>query len=79
MATSTVSIPFENDLLQRLDEFAKKEARSREEVINQATWIFLHARLMDECQAHGRKMGLTEEIINEEVRLGREERRRNRT
>jgi metal-responsive CopG/Arc/MetJ family transcriptional regulator len=41
MAVATVSISFKDDLLQEIDEIAKKEASTRAELINRATRFYV--------------------------------------
>jgi len=72
MATLTV----DDDVLLQVDECAKEEEISREDFVNRAIRVYLHEKLMDELNAHGRRLGLTEEIIAEEIKRYREERRR---
>jgi len=72
MATLTV----DDDVLLKVDECAKEEEISREDVVNRAISLYLHEKLMDELNAHGRRLGITEEIITEEIKRSREERRR---
>ena len=67
MATLTV----DDDVLLKVDECAKEEEISREDVVNRAISLYLHEKLMDELNAHGRRLGITEEI-----KRSREERRR---
>jgi len=77
VAVLTVNIPFENDLLLKVDKCAQKEDRSREDIINQATEIYLRAKEWDEICADGRKhalkCGITDDVINEEIKLYRKE------
>jgi predicted transcriptional regulator len=72
MATLTV----DDDILLKVDELAKEEEISREDVVNRAISLYQHEKLMDELNAHGRRLGITEEIIAEEIKHSREERRR---
>jgi metal-responsive CopG/Arc/MetJ family transcriptional regulator len=71
MATLTV----DDDVLLKVDELAKEEEISREDFVNRAIRVYLHEKLMDDLNAHGRRLGLTEEIISEEIKRSREERR----
>jgi metal-responsive CopG/Arc/MetJ family transcriptional regulator len=72
MATLTV----DDAVLLKVDECAKEERISREDFVNRAISLYLHEKLMDELNAHGRRLGITEEIIAEEIKRSREERRR---
>ena len=69
---TTLTIPF-RDLLRKVDEFAKKEERSREELLDEAIETYLREKAIDELNAHGRRLGITPEVINEEIRQYREE------
>jgi hypothetical protein len=78
MATLTVT----DDRLRQIDEFAKEEAISREEAVNEAIDAYLRQKPLPQPSEWGRKMarlGFTEdevmEIINYEIRLARAERR----
>ncbi|MDR0330266.1 MAG: ribbon-helix-helix domain-containing protein [Chitinispirillales bacterium] len=70
---TTLTIPFRDDLLRKVDEFAKKEERSREELVGEAIEIYLREKAIDELNAHGRRLGITPGVINEEIRQYREE------
>jgi len=70
------TLMIDDDVALKIDEFAKKEEISREDFINRAIRLYLHEKLMDELNEHGRRLGITEEIIAEEIKRGREERRR---
>jgi hypothetical protein len=41
MKNTTIKISFENDFLERIDEAAVKESRSRSELIREATRMYL--------------------------------------
>jgi len=78
MATLTVT----DDRLRRLDEFAKEEAISREDAVNEAIDAYLRQKPLPQPSEWGRKMarlGFTEdevmEIINYEIHLSRAESR----
>jgi metal-responsive CopG/Arc/MetJ family transcriptional regulator len=78
MATLTVNIPFRDDLLRQMDEFAKKEALSRDELVDKAIRIYLNKKKLSEMREWRReyvaKHGvITEEEINEEIRKYRED------
>jgi len=70
MATLTV----DDDVLLKVDELAKEEEISREDFVNRAIRLYLHEKLMDDLHAHGKRLGITEEIIAEEIKSYREER-----
>jgi hypothetical protein len=79
MATLTVT----DDRLRQIDEFAKEEAISREDAVNEAIDAYLRQKPLPQYPSEwGRKMarlGFTEdevmEIINYEIRLARAERK----
>jgi len=78
MATLTVSIPFRDDLLQQVDEFAKKEELSRDELVDKAIRIYLNKKRLNEMREWRREYiaehgVITEEEINEEIMKCREE------
>jgi metal-responsive CopG/Arc/MetJ family transcriptional regulator len=64
MVTLTVT----DDRLRQVDEFAKEEARSREDVVDEAIDIYVRAKEWDNICAYGRshalKYGITEDVIN---------------
>jgi len=68
MATLTVT----DDRLRQLDEFAKEEAVSREDIVDEAIAIYVRAKEWDSICAYGYshalKHGITEDVINEETR-----------
>jgi len=78
MATLTVSIPFRDDLLRQVDDFAKKEELSRNELVDKAIRIYLNKKRLNEMREWRREYiaehgAITEEEINEEIRKCREE------
>ena len=44
MAVSTVNISFQEDLLQRIDQIARSEARSRSELIREAARLYIEKK-----------------------------------
>ena len=44
MAVSTLKIPFQNDLLQQIDQVVMRESRSRIELILEATQIHINRK-----------------------------------
>ncbi|MCL2219124.1 MAG: ribbon-helix-helix domain-containing protein [Chitinispirillia bacterium] len=68
MAVLTVNIPLMDVELKQVDDFARKEEKSREEVIRKAIEFYLREKTIDELNAHGQSLGLTPEIIAEEIR-----------
>jgi metal-responsive CopG/Arc/MetJ family transcriptional regulator len=71
MATLTVA----DDRLQQVDEFAKKEERSREEIVDEAIYLYLREKTLNEIRDDVKRMGITEEDIFNEIKLYREEKR----
>ena len=45
MATSTVNISFQEELLSRIDEIAQSESRSRSELIREAARLYIEKKL----------------------------------
>jgi len=71
MAVLTMTV--KDEKMQKVEERARKEERSREELVDAAIDFYLHEKFMDEMNAHGRSLGITPEIINEEIRRMRAE------
>jgi len=71
MATLTVA----DDRLREVDEFAKKEERSREELVDEAIYLYLREKTLNEIRNDIKNMGITEEDIYNEIKLYREEKR----
>ncbi|MBT3376529.1 MAG: ribbon-helix-helix protein, CopG family [Lentisphaerae bacterium] len=80
MAAMTVNISFQAELLADIDAEAKREARSRSELLREAARLYVERqrrwdsvfRLGDEI---ARKAGLTEADVQTEVTLSRRDRR----
>jgi len=73
MKTSTVNIAFKDDLLKDIDDVAKKESRSRSELIREAARMYIEKKRNWETifkfgQAHAKKIGLTEKDIENEIK-----------
>jgi len=75
MVDGMATLMIDDDVVFKVDEFAKKEEISREDFVNRAIRLYMHEKLMDEFNEHGRRLGITEEVIAEEIKRGREERR----
>ncbi len=72
MATLTVA----DDRLREVDEFAKKEERSREEIVDRAIEVYLLKKEWERMRQWGRELaatGITEEEVREEIKKCREE------
>jgi metal-responsive CopG/Arc/MetJ family transcriptional regulator len=72
MATLTVT----DDRLRQIDEFAKEEALSRENIVNEAIDEYLSEKRLNKIRDEVMSMGITEEDIAQQVKLYREEKRR---
>ena len=80
MAFATVNISFNKDILQKIDEIAKSEARTRSELIREAARIYIERKKeWESIFAYGEsiaaKYGLTEEDVNKEIRNYRKEKK----
>jgi len=71
MATLTM----DDDVLIEVDEHAKEEEISREDFIKRAIRLYLHQKMMADLHEHARRMGITPEVIAEEIRQYRAEQR----
>jgi len=69
MATLTVA----DDRLSEVDEYAKEEERSREDIVNEAIYMYLREKKLNAIRDRIKSMGITEEDIFEEVRQCRKE------
>jgi len=72
MATLTVT----DDRLRQLDEFAKEESRTRENVVDEAIDEYLSEKRLNKIRDEVMSMGITEEDIALEIKRYREEKRR---
>jgi metal-responsive CopG/Arc/MetJ family transcriptional regulator len=78
MATATVSIPFQEDLLQQMDEFVVREVRSRAELITTATKMYLNRKqnwqnLFAYGESCAAKNNFTEDDVMAEIKKYRSE------
>ncbi len=71
MATLTM----DDDVVLKVDEYAKKEEISREDFVNRAVELSLREKFIAGLHEDGRRMGITPEVIAEEIRLYRAEQR----
>jgi metal-responsive CopG/Arc/MetJ family transcriptional regulator len=72
MAMLTVA----DDRLREVDEFAKKEERSRDEIVDEAIEVYLLKKEWERMRQWGRELaatGITEEDVREEIKKCREE------
>lgn len=80
MKSSTVNIAFNDDLLKQIDKVAEQESRSRSELIREAARSYIERkRKWDNIFELGQKAvksgSITEEAVEEEITLYREEKR----
>jgi metal-responsive CopG/Arc/MetJ family transcriptional regulator len=78
MALATVNISFKEDLLRQIDEIAKKEARTRSELIREAARIYIERKKKwESIFAYGESLSskykFTEADVNSEINKYREE------
>jgi metal-responsive CopG/Arc/MetJ family transcriptional regulator len=76
MANVTVNISFEDSLLAEIDAEAKRESRSRSELLREAARLYVRRRRQwDDVFAFGdrqaARLGLTESVVKEEIRAVR--------
>lgn len=76
MSSTTVNISFQKDLLADIDRLAKKEARSRSELLREATRMYLERkRRWDQIFSFGQKQaakqGLTPADLSKAIKTVR--------
>lgn len=76
MKISTVNISFQKDLLDRIDQVAREESRSRSELIREAARTYIERKkrwkdIFTFGRGQANKLGLTEEDIQDEIRMFR--------
>ena len=76
MKPSTINLSIPKDLLERADKLAKRESRSRSELMRAALRIYLDRRsrwdkIFEQMDAHVRRLGLTPEDVEEAIREAR--------
>jgi CopG family transcriptional regulator / antitoxin EndoAI len=79
--TSTINLSIPRDLLERADREAKKESRSRSELMREALRKYLEDRasldnLLAYTHAHVKKLGLVPEDVEAIIQEDRKARRR---
>ena len=68
MRTATVNISFRKDLLDQIDSVARKEARSRSELIREAARHYIEtARSWESLLSQGRKLAKASKIQESDV------------
>lgn len=76
MATSTVNISFQEELLSRIDQIAQGESRSRSELIREAARLYIERKLRWEkvfslgAKAGG-KITMSEDTLMNEIKEAR--------
>jgi metal-responsive CopG/Arc/MetJ family transcriptional regulator len=80
MAVSTVNISFHTDLLRQIDTIAKNEARTRSELIREATRLYIERkRKWESIYAYGESIAakntFTEDDVMKEIKQYRKEKR----
>ena len=80
MSTTTVNISFQEDLLSDIDNIARKESRTRAELLREAVRMYLERkRRWDQIFAYGRSKvvenNLTEADVAQEISSYRKQRR----
>ena len=68
MPVSTVSISFQNDLLVQIDQIAQNEARTRSELIREATRMYIERKTeWEQIVKTGNEIGSTLAITENDV------------
>jgi metal-responsive CopG/Arc/MetJ family transcriptional regulator len=78
MEQSVLSVSLPEELLEGIDKIAKKENRTRSEILGYAAGMYIKRKQdWERIYAYGESLaaeyGITEEVIAEEIRLYREE------
>jgi len=78
MATAMVAIPFQEDLLQQIDQFVAKKGRSRVDIIIDATRIYVEReQTWQDIFAYGERLArennFTEADVMNEIKAARKE------
>ena len=81
MSTVTVNISFQDDLLAAIDAEAKRESRSRSELLREAARVYIdrQRRWAEAFELGSRlesELSLKEEDVEQEIRKSRRKRRR---
>jgi metal-responsive CopG/Arc/MetJ family transcriptional regulator len=68
MSAFTVNISFQGDLLDQIDQIAKKEARSRSELIREATRMYVERKQRwQNIFRHGEEIAQKNKISEEDI------------
>lgn len=83
MPATTVNISFHPELLADIDAEAKREARSRSELLREAARLYVERQRRWDCvfklgDEVVRREGLSEAVVRDELAAFRQERRRRR-
>jgi metal-responsive CopG/Arc/MetJ family transcriptional regulator len=81
--TTTVNISFRKDLLDRIDELAAQESRSRSELIREAARAYIDSKsrwraIFELTRRQAARAGLSPQNVEEEIAAFRDEKRRHR-
>lgn len=81
MGTVTVNISFQDRLLANIDRIARRESRSRSELLREAARIYIERKerwnkIFDETSIQSDEQSLTEKDVLEEISRYRSEKRR---
>ena len=81
MSSVTVNISFQEDLLAAIDAEARRESRSRSELLREAARLYIDrqqrwAAVFELGDRTSRAFGLTEEDVRQEIQAVRRRRRR---
>lgn len=83
MKSNTVNISFKKDLLEKIDQVAKEESRTRSELIREAARTYIEKKQMwkkifDFGKKQAAKQNITEVDIISEITMERKQKRRSR-
>jgi CopG family transcriptional regulator/antitoxin EndoAI len=81
MSTVTVNISFQDKLLANIDRIAKRESRSRSELLREAARIYIERKerwnqIFAETSIQSGEQALTEKDVLDEIRQYRREKRK---
>ena len=81
MGTVTVNISFQDKLLANIDRIAKRESRSRSELLREAARIYIERKerwnqIFDRTSMQSGKQALTEKDVLDEISQYRSEKRK---
>lgn len=82
MSIKTVNISLREDLLKKIDAAAKKESRTRSELIREASRMYIEkkerwGKIFEFGSRQTARLGLTAEDVNQEIKKFRNRKRRN--